>query len=138
MHMHMHMRMHMQVLVPAMVSSWRFWPAVQLISYSPLVPVDLKLLWIDTMEIVWVAYLSATVNSAPAEREAVEERTDATPRLSIPWGEGRLVGRFPQAVVLDEPGDSELLSVGPVALLISLTALAALSWPALVIQLMDA
>ena len=38
-----------EVLVPAMVSSWRFWPAVQLISYSPLVPVDYKLLWIDTM-----------------------------------------------------------------------------------------
>lgn len=127
-----------QVLVPAMVSSWRFWPAVQLISYSPLVPVDFKLLWIDTMEIAWVAYLSATVNSAPAEREAVEEQTDATPRPSIPWGEGRLVSRFPQAVVLDEPGDSELLSVGPVALFCSLTALAALSWPALVIQLMDA
>ena len=114
-----------KVLVPAMVSSWRFWPAVQLVSYSPLIPVDLKLLWIDTMEIAWVAYLSATVNSAPGEREA------------IPWGEGRLVDRSSAlAVVLDEPGDSDLLYVGPLALLGSITALAALSWPAAVVELM--
>lgn len=118
-----------QVLVPAMVSSWRFWPAVQLISYSPLIPVDFKLLWIDTMEILWVAYLSATVNSQPGELDA------------IPWGEGRLVDRSgagAAVVVLDEPGDSELLYVGPLALFGSLAALAALSWPALVIELMTA
>ena len=88
-----------QVLVPAMVSSWRFWPAVQLISYatrpicsltlptafghvampssthravwvtrgrySPLIPVDFKLLWIDTMEILWVAYLSGATSTLP-------------------------------------------------------------------------
>merc|ERR1712127_888339 len=94
----------LEVLPGAMVSSWRFWPAVQLISYSPLIPVDFKLLWIDTMEILWVAYLSATINGTPGERE------------SIPWGEGRLVDRASTTVVLDEPGDSELLSVGPLAL----------------------
>jgi protein Mpv17 len=114
-----------QVLVPAMVSSWRFWPAVQLISYSPLIPVEFKLLWIDTMEILWVAYLSATVNSSPGETKA-----------SIPWGEGRIAERVPTSAVLDEPGDSDLLYVGPVALVGSLTGLAALSWPSLVIQLM--
>lgn len=102
-----------QVLVPAMVSSWRFWPAVQLISYSPLIPVDFKLLWIDTMEILWVAYLSATINGTPGERE------------SIPWGEGRLVDRASTTVVLDEPGDSELLSVGPLALAASAVVFAA-------------
>jgi len=114
-----------QLLVPAMVSSWRFWPVVQLVSYSPLIPVDLKLLWIDTMEILWVAYLSLTVNSAPGAREA------------IPWGEGRLVDcSAGLAAVLDEPGDSDLLYVGPLALFGSATALVALSWPGLVVQLM--
>ena len=29
-----------QVLVPSVVQSWRFWPLVHLISYSPLIPVD--------------------------------------------------------------------------------------------------
>lgn len=37
------------LLVPSMLSSWRFWPAVHLISYSPLIPLDYKLLWIDVM-----------------------------------------------------------------------------------------
>ena len=109
-----------------MVSSWRFWPAVQLVSYSPLIPVDFKLLWIDTMEILWVAYLSATVNGAAGEVEA------------IPWGEGRLVDRSSGAlvVVLEEPGDSDLLYVGPLALYGSLAALAAVTWPAVVVQVM--
>lgn len=118
-----------RVLVPAMVSSWRFWPAVQLISYSPLVPLDFKLLWIDTMEILWVAYLSATVNSAPgSEPEAV------------PWGEARLAEEREGGIgpVLDEPGDSANLSAGPVALFASAAALSALTWPSLVVQLMTA
>ena len=61
-----------QVLVPSVVQSWRFWPLVHLISYSPLIPVDLKVLWIDVMEIVWVAILSATVNSC-VEINAIEQ-----------------------------------------------------------------
>jgi len=123
----------LEVLPGAMVSSWRFWPAVQLISYSPLIPVDFKLLWIDTMEILWVAYLSATVNGELSAGEA----EPATP--SIPWGEGRLVERDSGALVavLDEPGDSDLLYVGPLALYGSMAALAAVSWPALVVQLMN-
>ena len=109
-----------------MVSSWRFWPAVQLVSYSPLVPVDFKLLWIDTMEILWVAYLSATVNSAPGQLDA------------IPWGEARFVDRYSEAIVLDEPGDSDLLSAGPIALVGALSALTALSWPTFIIRIMTA
>jgi len=64
-----------QVLVPSVVQSWRFWPLVHLVSYSPLIPLDFKILWIDVMEIIWVAILSSTVNAS-------EERT-------VPWGEGR-------------------------------------------------
>ena len=55
---------------------------MHLISYSPLIPVDLKVLWIDVMEIVWVAILSATVNSAGGDDDDGEG-----PR--VPWGEGR-------------------------------------------------
>ena len=39
---------------PALRSSWRFWPFVHCISFSHAVPLDLKLLWVDVMEIVWV------------------------------------------------------------------------------------
>ncbi|KAJ1456543.1 hypothetical protein M885DRAFT_463118 [Pelagophyceae sp. CCMP2097] len=66
-----------QTLAPALVSSWRFWPAVHLLSYSPLIPVDFKILWIDCMEVIWVAILSTTVNTAPE-----------TPKQSVPWNEG--------------------------------------------------
>ena len=60
-----------------------FWPLVHLISYSPLIPVDLKVLWIDVMEIVWVAILSATVNSAG------DDDGDNGEGPRVPWGEGR-------------------------------------------------
>ena len=39
---------------PALRVSWRFWPFVHCISFSHAVPLDLKLLWVDVMEIVWV------------------------------------------------------------------------------------
>lgn len=69
------------VLVPSVVASWRFWPFVHLLSYSPLIPVEYKLLWIDVMEIVWVAILSATVNAGDSDAK----KEGAT----LPWGEGR-------------------------------------------------
>ena len=47
---------------PALRSSWRFWPFVHTISFSHLVPLDLKLLWVDMMEIVWVTILSKVAN----------------------------------------------------------------------------
>lgn len=69
------------LLLPSMLSSWRFWPAVHLISYSPLIPLDYKLLWIDVMEVVWVAILSVLVNANPSKGEC----------KTVEWGEGKLV-----------------------------------------------
>ena len=46
----------------ALRSSWRFWPFVHCISFSHAVPLDLKLLWVDVMEIVWVTILSRVAN----------------------------------------------------------------------------
>ena len=43
---------------PGMKASLRFWPLVHLVTFSPLVPLELKLLWIDAVEIVWIAILS--------------------------------------------------------------------------------
>ena len=47
---------------PALKVSWRFWPFVHCISFSHAVPLDLKLLWVDVMEIVWVTLLSRVAN----------------------------------------------------------------------------
>jgi len=103
-----------RLLVPAMVSSWRFWPAVQLISFSPLIPVDFKLLWIDTMEILWVAYLSTTANSAPAESPASDPGAGA-----------------------DEASDGQdLIPLGTVAVAV-IAVLTALFWPALLVRVID-
>jgi len=39
---------------------------VHLVSYSPLIPEEYKLLFIDVMEVAWVAILSTVVNSGDA------------------------------------------------------------------------
>ncbi|KAJ8602523.1 hypothetical protein CTAYLR_001300 [Chrysophaeum taylorii] len=77
-----------ETLVPSLFSSWRFWPLVHLVSYSPLVPVELKLLWIDVCEIFWVAILSfiandekKTVGSEPTV--SVIKEFDVQPAIEI-------------------------------------------------------
>ena len=47
---------------PALRSAWRFWPFVHTVSFSHAVPLDLKLLWVDCMEVVWVTILSKVAN----------------------------------------------------------------------------
>lgn len=47
---------------PALRSAWRFWPFVHTVSFSHAVPMDLKLLWVDAMEVVWVTILSKVAN----------------------------------------------------------------------------
>lgn len=51
---------------PALRSAWRFWPFVHTISFSHAVPLDLKLLWVDVMEVVWVTILSKVNNEDKA------------------------------------------------------------------------
>jgi len=47
---------------PALRTSWRFWPFVHTVSFSHAVPLDLKLLWVDAMEVAWVTLLSKVAN----------------------------------------------------------------------------
>ncbi|CAM9366423.1 unnamed protein product, partial [Phaeothamnion confervicola] len=47
---------------PALSSSWRFWPLIHCVSFSNAIPKDLKLLFIDCMEVVWVTILSTVAN----------------------------------------------------------------------------
>lgn len=54
-----HMR---RTVPPAMFSSWRFWPIVHLVTYSPFMPIQFKVLWNDIAEVVWVAILSYIAN----------------------------------------------------------------------------
>jgi len=59
---------------PALRSAWRFWPFVHTISFSHAVPLDLKLLWVDCMEVVWVTILSKVANEDKNQR--LEETHD--------------------------------------------------------------
>lgn len=61
---------------PALRVSWRFWPFVHCISFSHAVPLDLKLLWVDVMEIVWVTILSQVANQDGKE-DMTEEQAAA-------------------------------------------------------------
>ncbi|CAM9886543.1 unnamed protein product, partial [Laminaria digitata] len=55
---------------PALTSSWRFWPLIHCFSFSSIIPTDLKLLFIDCMEIIWVTILSTVANK---DRQPDEE-----------------------------------------------------------------
>ena len=72
--------------MPSLISSWRFWPAVHVISYSPLIPFELKVLWIDTMEIFWVAILSViNANAASKSGKAYSESGSSVSIDMSPW-----------------------------------------------------
>lgn len=53
------------------LSSWKVWPFVHLITYT-VIPTRYKLMWVDTMEVLWITYLSLVAN------EAKKKETNAT------------------------------------------------------------
>lgn len=61
---------------PALRTSWRFWPFVHAVSFSHAVPLDLKLLWVDVMEVVWVTLLSKVAND---DKEAAQKAAGVPP-----------------------------------------------------------
>lgn len=46
----------------ALSAGWKFWPFVHMLTFSPLIPQDFKLLFVDCVEVIWVTILSAAVN----------------------------------------------------------------------------
>ena len=48
--------------LPGMQVSLRFWPVVHTVTFSALIPSELKLLWVDACEIIWIAILSQVNN----------------------------------------------------------------------------
>lgn len=46
----------------AISAGWKFWPFVHMLTFSPIIPQDFKLLFVDCVEVVWVTILSAAVN----------------------------------------------------------------------------
>ena len=88
---------------PALTSSWRFWPLIHCCSFSNAIPKDLKLLFIDCMEIIWVTILSTVANG---DRQAdSSEDGEMVPALAG-GGEDGSLGAAP-AVVL-QPVEMEM------------------------------
>lgn len=79
-----------ETLPLAMFSSWRFWPFVHLVTYSPSMPQEFKVLWNDAAEIVWVIILSVIAHDEkqkhPEQLKAAAEvalLTDAEKRVQV-------------------------------------------------------
>ena len=48
---------------PCLKAGWRFWPLAHALTYS-VVPLHLRVLWVDALEVAWVAILSTCVARA--------------------------------------------------------------------------
>ena len=55
---------------PCLIAGWRFWPLAHALTYS-IIPLHLRVLWVDALEVAWVAILSTCVARSGAEE--VEE-----------------------------------------------------------------
>jgi len=123
---------------PALRSSWRFWPFVHTISFSHAVPLDLKLLWVDAMEIVWVTILSKVANDdKDAKIEAAGDADDGGSVLKVieafgtdPALEVELTREFESDAALEMDLQKEDKFSGRLAFELSRDVLAA-SWPLL-------
>ncbi|CAK0881330.1 unnamed protein product [Prorocentrum cordatum] len=76
---------------PSMLSSWRFWPFVHMVTYSPLMPLEFKVLWNDVAEIAWVTILSLIANgeTTRARRKWSSQRTsESCQRSKSRWSRG--------------------------------------------------
>lgn len=85
---------------PALTSSWRFWPLIHCVSFSNLIPTDLKLLFIDCMEIIWVTILS-TVANKDREGSDGEGGNDMDTGKPVEETDGALTTPIPSTVLLE-------------------------------------
>lgn len=95
---------------PALTSSWRFWPLIHCCSFSKAIPKDLKLLFIDCMEIIWVTILSTVANG---DRQADSDDAAAASDEMVPalasGEDGKSLGAAPAVVMKAADLTSETL-----------------------------
>lgn len=70
---------------PSLRSSWCFWPLVHTVTYS-VMPIHLRVLWIDVVEIVWVAILSTIAASSVAVTSNEKAREGLSCQVRSPRG----------------------------------------------------
>jgi hypothetical protein len=84
--------------VPTLVANWYVWPAAQLINFT-VVPLDLRILYVNVVSIAWTAFISNVANSdaaaAPAAPDAppagarAGREQEAAAQLAVARGRGR-------------------------------------------------
>ena len=68
---------------PSLKRSWQFWPAVHVVTFG-IVPHHLRVLWVDVVEVVWVAVLATCVNRASSDViEAAPDECDLDAQIPI-------------------------------------------------------
>ena len=50
--------------LPCLFAGWRFWPVAHALTYS-IVPLHMRVLWVDILEIIWVSILTTLVAAPP-------------------------------------------------------------------------
>jgi len=92
---------------PSLYWSWRFWPAVHAATYS-VVPVHLRVLWVDAVEIVWVAILSTAISrSGKKEKETGVEAAAAASAAAAAPHASAAVTEHHAAVIAEEEATEE-------------------------------
>ncbi len=92
---------------PALTSSWRFWPLIHCCSFSKAIPKDLKLLFIDCMEIIWVTILSTVANG---------DRSDMDGDGDGDGGDGEMVPALAASGDVDEIGGGSMAAAPAVVM----------------------
>ncbi|CAN6457641.1 unnamed protein product [Victoria cruziana] len=54
---------------PMLTAGWKLWPFAHLVTYG-VIPVEQRLLWVDTVELIWVTILSTYSNEKSEARNA--------------------------------------------------------------------
>ncbi|XP_077243232.1 peroxisomal membrane 22 kDa (Mpv17/PMP22) family protein [Tasmannia lanceolata] len=65
---------------PLLTAGWKLWPFAHLITYG-VVPVEQRLLWVDTVELVWVTILS-TYSNEKSEARSSDPSSDTNVKSS--------------------------------------------------------
>ena len=60
---------------PCLIAGWRFWPLAHAFTYS-IVPMHLRVLWVDALEIAWVAILTTCIARAKGDGDDAASEVD--------------------------------------------------------------
>ena len=78
--------------LPCLIAGWRFWPLAHLITYT-VIPLHLRVLWVDVLEVAWVAILSSCVAGTKPDvisDDAQSEKGKDEKKMDEDAGRGRI------------------------------------------------